>query len=51
MSAMIKRLLILDNDKDVLEIMQEVFIYEGYEVKALQGTNDIFNEIAVTKPM
>jgi DNA-binding response OmpR family regulator len=50
MSAIIKRLLILDNDQDVLEIMQEVFIYEGYEVKALQGTDDIFNDIAACKP-
>jgi DNA-binding response OmpR family regulator len=50
MTGMIKRLLILDNDEDVLEILQEVFIYEGYEVKALQYTTDIFGEIAVHQP-
>jgi len=50
MSGIIKRLLILDNDGDLLEIMEEVFVYEGYEVKALQGTDNIFNDIAAYKP-
>jgi DNA-binding response OmpR family regulator len=47
---MAKRLLILDNDRDVLEIMQEVFLYEGFEVKTLEGTTDIFNEISEYQP-
>ena len=47
---MVKRLLIIDNDDDVLEIMQEVFIYEGFEVKILQSAENIFKEIAAYKP-
>jgi DNA-binding response OmpR family regulator len=45
-----KRLLILDNDPDVLEVMQEVFLYEGFEVRTLEYTTNIFNEIEDYKP-
>ena len=47
---MVKRLLILDDDPDVLEVMQEIFLYEGFEVKAIESTTDIFNEITDYKP-
>lgn len=45
-----KRLLILDNDPDVLEVMQEVFLYEGFQVKALEYTTNIFDEIKNYEP-
>jgi DNA-binding response OmpR family regulator len=45
-----KRLLIVDNDIDVLDVMKEVFEYEGFEVKTLSRTDDIFTDIAVYDP-
>jgi CheY-like chemotaxis protein len=47
---MVKRILIVDNDSDVLEVLEEVFAYDGIEVKTLQSANDIFNEIAAYNP-
>lgn len=45
-----KRLLIVDNDIDVLDVMKEVFEYEGFEVKTLSRTDDVFTDIAVYDP-
>jgi len=45
-----KRLLIVDNDIDVLDVMKEVFEYEGFDVKALRNTNDIFTDITAYDP-
>lgn len=45
-----KRILVVDNDNDILDMMTEVLTYEGYEVKALIETNDIFPEILKYKP-
>jgi len=42
---MIKRVLILDNDPDVLDAMQEVLNYSGFEVKAIEETDNIFSVI------
>ena len=47
---MIKRVLILDNDPDVLDAMQEVLNYSGFEVKTIEETNDIFEIINNFKP-
>lgn len=47
---MIKRVLILDNDPDVLDAMQEVLNYSGFEVKAIEETNDIFSVIDGFQP-
>lgn len=45
-----KRLLIVDNDENVLDVMKEVFEYEGFEVKTLRRTDDIFTDIAAYDP-
>jgi len=47
---MVKRLLILDNDTDLLEVMQEVFVYEGFDVTTIPSTEDILTEINTHKP-
>lgn len=47
---MSKRLLIIDNDVDVLNVMQEALIYEGFEVKVLEEVNNIFETIDDYQP-
>jgi len=47
---MLKRLLIIDNDAEVLNVMQEALIYEGFEVKTLTETNTIFDVIGEYQP-
>ena len=47
---MIKRVLILDNDPDVLDAMQEVLNYSGFEVKAIEETDNIFSVIDDFQP-
>lgn len=45
-----KKILIVDDDNDILEVMTEALVYEGYEVKGLQKTDNIFPEIIQYKP-
>ncbi|RYU91213.1 response regulator [Mucilaginibacter terrigena] len=45
-----KRLLIVDDDAGVLDVMKEVFEYENFEVKTLQCTSDILNDVAAYNP-
>jgi DNA-binding response OmpR family regulator len=47
---MIKRVLILDNDPDVLDAMQEVLVYSGFEVKTIEDTDNIFPIIYDFRP-
>jgi len=47
---MSKRLLIIDNDIEVLNVMQEALIYEGFEVKVLEEVNNIFDTIDEYQP-
>ena len=47
---MIKRLLILDDDRDVLDVMQEVLTYEGFDVKIIDKADNIFDDIAAYQP-
>jgi DNA-binding response OmpR family regulator len=47
---MTKRLLILDDDKDILDVMCEIFIDEGYEVKTIENADNILNDIANYRP-
>jgi len=47
---MSKRLLIIDNDTEVLNMMQEALVYEGFEVKALVDTDHIFRIIDEYQP-
>ena len=37
-----KKVLVLDNDGDVLDIMQEALNYEGFQVKIIEETDNIF---------
>jgi DNA-binding response OmpR family regulator len=45
-----KRLLILDDDKDILDVMHEIFNDEGYEVKTIENADNILNDIANYRP-
>ena len=45
-----KRVLIVDNDPGVLDIMQEALSYEGLQVTCVDGANDIFKLIDQHKP-
>lgn len=45
-----KRVLILDNDKDVLDILQEVFTSSGFDVKAIDESVNVFEEVNTYKP-
>ena len=47
---MTKRLLILDDDKDILDVMKEIFMDEGYNVKTIEDGDDILNDIAGYQP-
>ena len=40
-----KKVLLLDNDGDVLDVMQEALTYDGFEVRCIEKTNNIFPEI------
>ncbi|WP_374949482.1 PleD family two-component system response regulator [Mucilaginibacter sp.] len=45
-----RRILIIDNDNGCLEMMTEVFQNEGFDIKGLLGTANIFDEIDLFKP-
>lgn len=38
-----KRILVLDNDPAILDIMEEILGYEGYDVQTYADTENIFN--------
>lgn len=40
-----KKVLILDNDEGVLDVMNEALNYEGFDVKAIEATDNIFSTI------
>ena len=47
---MLKRILVIDNDPGILDAMQEVFQYEGYEVVTEQDTSDILAMVQQHQP-
>ncbi|MFA6084469.1 two-component system response regulator [Mucilaginibacter sp.] len=47
---MTKRLLILDDDKDILDVMKEIFIDEGYEVKTIENGDNILSDVISYRP-
>jgi DNA-binding response OmpR family regulator len=47
---MSKSILIVDNDPAILDAMQEVFSYEGYDVVVAEGTEDIISLVDHHKP-
>ena len=45
-----KRILILDNDRDLLEILQEILVYEGFKPVMVEATDDLFNIVRQYQP-
>lgn len=45
-----KKVLVLDNDEGVLDVMQEALNYEGYQVKIIEETENIFPVINAFDP-
>ena len=45
-----KRLLIIDNEPDVLEMMKEVFVYDGFDVHAAPHAGNLAEVVANIKP-
>ncbi|UEG52442.1 response regulator [Mucilaginibacter daejeonensis] len=45
-----KRILIIDNDEAVLDVLSEILTYEGYQVTGLLETPDILKEINQHEP-
>ena len=50
LSDMQSRVLVLDDDTGSLEFMEDLFVSEGFDVKIIDSTNDIFCEIREYKP-
>jgi DNA-binding response OmpR family regulator len=47
---MMKRILVLDNDEGILDVMQEALNYEGFQVKIIEETDNIFRVIDAFDP-
>jgi DNA-binding response OmpR family regulator len=45
-----KRILVVDNDPNILDVMEEVLGYEGFEVKTYTNTDNIFTCIDTFHP-
>ena len=45
-----KRVLLFDNDEEVLDVMKEALNYEGFDVCGISETDDIFTVIADYQP-
>lgn len=45
-----KKVLVLDNDEGVLDVMQEALNYEGFRVKIIEESDNIFSVIDSFKP-
>lgn len=45
-----KRVLVVDNDPAILDVMEEILEYEGFEVKTYSDTDNIFNCINSFNP-
>jgi DNA-binding response OmpR family regulator len=47
---MLKRILVIDNDPGILDAMQEVLLYEGYDVMAMEDAGDILPTVKQYQP-
>ena len=47
---MAKRLLVIDDDSDIRELIREIFEQDDYEVRCLADVYDIFHEINHFRP-
>jgi DNA-binding response OmpR family regulator len=45
-----KRLLVIDDDKDILDVVRTIFEDEGYIVRCLADVDDVFTEINLFRP-
>jgi len=45
-----KKILMIDNDPDILEVMQEALSYEGFDVKVVSDTSDIVSLVRELQP-
>ena len=45
-----KKILVIDDDLAVLEVLEETLRYENFEVKTISETTDIFNDIETYRP-
>ncbi|QJD96689.1 response regulator [Mucilaginibacter robiniae] len=45
-----RKILILDDDADILDVMQEALQYEGFEVAVASGTDNIFSLLNKHQP-
>jgi DNA-binding response OmpR family regulator len=45
-----KKILILDDNEDILEVINDVLSEEGYETECLSSTNDIYASINAIQP-
>jgi len=45
-----KKVLVLDNDEGVLDVMREALNYEGFDVKIIEETDNIFSVINSYNP-
>lgn len=45
-----KRLLVIDDEKDIREVVREIFEQDGYTVRCLADVDDIFSEINHFRP-
>lgn len=45
-----KRIVVIDNDPWILDVLQEVLNYEGFNVEIFEGTNDILGLVRQSRP-
>ncbi|WCT14893.1 response regulator [Mucilaginibacter jinjuensis] len=45
-----KRILILDDDKDILDILEEILVYEDFDVAIVESTDDLCNLVRAYQP-
>lgn len=45
-----KKILLIDNDQGILDVMQEALNYEGYDVHAVDETDDIMSLVNEHQP-
>ncbi len=47
---MIKRILVIEDDEDILQVLETVLTHKKFSVKGIEQTNDIFESIKTYKP-
>jgi len=47
---MTKRILVIEDDEDILQVLETVLTHNKFSVKGIEKTNDIFESIKTYKP-